>query len=101
MATPAPGYSKSLEADIRAHGGRYIEAPVSGSRKPAEDGQLVAMLAGNPEDVASVRSLLAPMCRALIDECHALYGEAKALGSGSDDMVAVIRAIEQRTAHLA
>jgi 3-hydroxyisobutyrate dehydrogenase len=67
MATPAPGYSKSLETDIRAHGGRYIEAPVSGSRKPAEDGQLVAMLAGNPEDVASVRSLLAPMCRALID----------------------------------
>jgi len=200
MATPAPGYSKSLEADIRAHGGRYVEAPVSGSRKPAEDGRLVAMLAGNPEDVASVRSLLAPMCRALvdcgpvpnglqmklavnlfmiamvtglaeavhfaqrngldlaqllaildaspmasdvsrvkaakliapdfaaqasisnvqenvrliataardagiasplIDVCQALYGEAKALGSGRDDMVAVIRAIERRTARLA
>ena len=46
-----------------AEGGRYVEAPVSGSRKPAEAGQLVAMLAGEPEDVASVRSLLAPMCR--------------------------------------
>jgi 3-hydroxyisobutyrate dehydrogenase len=63
MATPAPGYSKALETHIRSAGGRYVEAPVSGSRKPAEAGQLVAMLAGEPEDVASVRSLLAPMCR--------------------------------------
>jgi 3-hydroxyisobutyrate dehydrogenase len=63
MATTPPGYSKALEADIRAEGGRYVEAPVSGSRKPAEAGQLVAMLAGEAEDVASVRPLLAPMCR--------------------------------------
>lgn len=63
MATTAPGYSRALEADVRAGGGRYVEAPVSGSRKPAEAGQLVAMLAGEPEDVASVRPLLAPMCR--------------------------------------
>jgi 3-hydroxyisobutyrate dehydrogenase len=63
MATTAPGYSRALEADVRAQGGRYVEAPVSGSRKPAEAGQLVAMLAGEPEDVASVRSLLALMCR--------------------------------------
>jgi 3-hydroxyisobutyrate dehydrogenase len=63
MATTAPGYSRALEADVRAQGGRYVAAPVSGSRKPAEAGQLVAMLAGEPEDVASVRSLLAPMCR--------------------------------------
>jgi malonate transporter and related proteins len=31
-----------LEVDTRAAGGRYVEAPVSGSRKPAEAGQLVA-----------------------------------------------------------
>jgi 3-hydroxyisobutyrate dehydrogenase len=63
MATPPPGYSTSLEADVGAAGGRYVEAPVSGSRKPAESGQLVAMLAGDPEVVQSVRPLLAPMCR--------------------------------------
>jgi 3-hydroxyisobutyrate dehydrogenase len=34
----------------------------------------------------------------LLDVCHALYGEAEALGLGGADMVAVIRAIEQRTA---
>jgi uncharacterized membrane protein len=52
MATVAPHYSKALDAAIRAAGGRYVEAPVSGSRKPAEAGSLVAMLAGEPEDAA-------------------------------------------------
>lgn len=67
MATHSPCYSKSLEADIRAHGGEYVEAPVSGSRKPAEAGQLVAMLAGAADVVASVQPLLAPMCRKTVD----------------------------------
>jgi 3-hydroxyisobutyrate dehydrogenase len=196
MATIAPAYSKALEADVLAEGGRYVEAPVSGSRKPAEAGQLVAMLAGEPEEVASLRPLLAPMCREaiacgrvpnalfmklavnlflitmvtglveavhfaerygldiaqfiavldagpmasdvsrvkaaktvardfavqgaisnvlennrliaeaareagiaspLLDVCHSLYQETQALGLGGDDMIAVIRAIEQRT----
>ena len=196
MATVAPSYSKALETDILNAGGRYIEAPVSGSRKPAQEAQLVAMLAGKKEDVASVQPLLAPMCRRaidcgpspnallmklavnlflitmvtglveathfaqrygldleqfvavldagpmasdvsrvkaakllaqdfavqgaisnvlennrliaeaareahvaspLLDVCHALYGETQALGLGAEDMIAVIRAIEQRT----
>jgi len=33
----------------------------------------------------------------LIDVCLALYGETRSLGFSADDMVAVIRAIEQRT----
>ncbi|MEU7084969.1 NAD(P)-dependent oxidoreductase [Streptomyces achromogenes] len=63
MGTTAPEYSRALEADIRAAGGRYAEAPVSGSRVPAEQEQLVAMLAGEEDAVAAVRPLLAPMCR--------------------------------------
>jgi len=196
MATVPPAYSKALETDVLAAGGRYVEAPVSGSRKPAEAGQLVAMLAGLSEDVAAIRPLLAPMCQQsfdcgavpgallmklavnvflitlvtglaeathfaeclgldlatfvavldagpmasnvsrvkaakllkqdfsrqaaisdvlknnqlvveaaheagiaspLIDVCFALYGQTEALGHGEEDMVAVIRAIEQRT----
>jgi 3-hydroxyisobutyrate dehydrogenase len=62
MGTVFPTYSRELEADIRAAGGRYVEAPVSGSRKPAEAGQLVAMLAGEPATVEAVRPLLAPLC---------------------------------------
>ncbi|MFI9270869.1 NAD(P)-dependent oxidoreductase [Kitasatospora sp. NPDC052896] len=63
MGTTAPAYSQQLEADIRAAGGHYVEAPVSGSRTPAEAGELVAMLAGEPAAVELVRPLLEPMCR--------------------------------------
>jgi 3-hydroxyisobutyrate dehydrogenase len=197
MATVAPSYSNALETDIRAAGGHYVEAPVSGSRKPAQEAQLVAMLAGKKEDVAAVQPLLAAMCHRsidcgpipnalvmklavnlflitmvtglveathfakckgldlerfiaildagpmasdvsrvkaakllmqdysvqgaianvlqnnrliaeaareahvaspLLDVCHALYAETLALGLGNADMIAVIRAIEQRTA---
>ncbi|MBR1221983.1 NAD(P)-dependent oxidoreductase [Bradyrhizobium sp. U87765 SZCCT0131] len=67
MGTTEPDYSRALEADIRAAGGHYVEAPVSGSRKPAEAGQLVAMLAGEPAVVAEVRPLLQPMCHTATD----------------------------------
>lgn len=196
-STVLPSYSKALEIDIRAAGGRYVEAPVSGSRKPAEAGQLIGMLSGDDDDVVSVRHLFKPICREtfvcggvpgaltmklavnlflitmvtglaeathfaqrlgldlarfvsildagpmasdvsrikaakllawdfgrqagitdvlknnslvavtareagiaspLLDMCHALYGETQALGFGEQDMIAVIRAIEQRTA---
>ena len=197
MGTTSADYSRRLGADIEAAGGTYVEAPVSGSRKPAEAGQLVAMLAGAPEVVETVRPLLQPMCRdmvpcgvvpnallmklavniflitmvtglaesvhfaerhgldlerlvavlnagpmasdvsrikaakllsgdfsvqaaitdvfknnrliteaartakvasPLLDVCHALYGETEAMGLGQEDMAAVIRALEQRTA---
>jgi 3-hydroxyisobutyrate dehydrogenase len=63
MGTTSAGYSRALEADVQAAGGRYVEAPVSGSRGPAQQGQLVAMLAGDEAAVAQVRPLLAPLCR--------------------------------------
>lgn len=65
-ATVSPRYSKALEADIRAVDGQYVEAPVSGSRRPAEAGQLVAMLAGDTTAVGRVRPLFSPMCRAVL-----------------------------------
>ena len=66
MGSNSPDYSRGLAAEIVAAGGRYVEAPVSGSRKPAETGQLVALLGGDAEAVAEVRPLLAPMCRETI-----------------------------------
>ncbi len=62
MGTTSAGYSRVLEAEIRAAGGRYVEAPVSGSRGPAEEGRLVAMVAGDEAAVAQVRPLLSPLC---------------------------------------
>ncbi|MFF7445451.1 MULTISPECIES: NAD(P)-binding domain-containing protein [unclassified Streptomyces] len=63
MGTTSAEYSSALEDDIRAAGGRYVEAPVSGSRAPAERGELVGMLAGDEDAVATVRPVLAPLCR--------------------------------------
>ena len=73
MGTSSPEWSRGLDADIRAAGGRYVEAPVSGSRVPAEEGQLVGMLAGADDDVAMLRELLRPVCRETIP-CGAVPG---------------------------
>jgi 3-hydroxyisobutyrate dehydrogenase len=63
MGTTSPEHSAELETCLRAAGGRYVEAPVSGSRGPAERGQLVAMVAGEPTAVESVQPLLPLLCR--------------------------------------
>lgn len=66
-ATVSPGYSRGLEQDLRAVGARFVEAPVSGSRKPAEAGTLIAMLAGEPAAVAAVAPLFAPLAKQAVD----------------------------------
>ncbi|MET1004043.1 MAG: NAD(P)-dependent oxidoreductase, partial [Propionibacteriaceae bacterium] len=61
----APEYSRSLAADIRAAGGRFVESPVSGSRGPAEAGTLVALPGGDPDDIEAALPLLEPMTKAI------------------------------------
>lgn len=73
MGTVSAEYSKRLSDDIRRAGGRYVEAPVSGSRKPAEAGQLVGLLAGEPDDLNRLRPILAPVCKQMFD-CGAVPG---------------------------
>ncbi|MEO9229937.1 MAG: NAD(P)-binding domain-containing protein, partial [Devosia sp.] len=55
MGTTSPDFSRGLATEIREVGGRYVEAPVSGSRTPAESGALVGMVAGDSDDVEFVR----------------------------------------------
>lgn len=62
MGTTSTDFSRELAAAVEAAGGRYVEAPVSGSRVPAEQGSLVAMVSGEEADVATVRDLVQPMC---------------------------------------
>lgn len=66
LATTSPEYSAALGRDVLAAGGRYVEAPVSGSRLPAEAGELIGMLAGSPADVDRVEPLLAPACARIV-----------------------------------
>ncbi|MDR7274177.1 NAD(P)-dependent oxidoreductase [Catenuloplanes atrovinosus] len=66
MGTISPEDSLRLRSAVHAGGGTYVEAPVSGSRVPAEKGELVAMVAGEPDAIGTVRPVLAPMCREII-----------------------------------
>jgi len=49
MSTVSPGTSRELAAKLAAKGVDYLDAPVAGSVKPAELGQLVIMVGGKKE----------------------------------------------------
>lgn len=66
MGTTAPTYSEALGRDVVRAGGRYVEAPVSGSRRPAEEGRLVAMLAGDEGDLDEVETVVGPTCASVV-----------------------------------
>ena len=66
LGTTSPEFSLALARDVEAAGGDYVEAPVSGSRLPAERGELVALVAGPDGAVDRVVPLLAAMCREVV-----------------------------------
>ncbi|WP_285550248.1 NAD(P)-dependent oxidoreductase [Actinoplanes regularis] len=66
MGTTSPAWSRGLAEQVRDAGGWYVEAPVSGSRVPAETAQLVVMLAGRDQDLDRVAPVLRPMCREIV-----------------------------------
>lgn len=47
MSTVDAETSSRIAAAIEQNGGRFLEAPVSGSKKPAEDGTLIILAAGD------------------------------------------------------
>lgn len=67
LGTTSADYSQALQHDVAACGGRYVEAPVSGSRAPAEAGTLVGMVAGDAAAVARATPLLGAFCRQVVD----------------------------------
>lgn len=67
MGTMTPAWSARRSGEIRQAGGAWVEAPVSGSRGPAEAGELVAMLAGDPAALGVARAVIAPCCREVFD----------------------------------
>ncbi len=61
MSTVDPLTARTIGREIEAAGGRFLEAPVSGSKKPAEEGSLVILAAGNQslyEDALPLFNLL-------------------------------------------
>lgn len=71
MGTTMPEYSALLAEDIINAGGKYIEAPVSGSRLPAEAGKLVVMVAGEKKLCTELSLLLSPIAASVV-QCGAI-----------------------------
>ena len=61
MSSVAPGTTRKLESLSAAKGVEYIDAPVSGGVKGAQDGALTIMVGGKPELVEKCMPLLEAM----------------------------------------
>jgi 3-hydroxyisobutyrate dehydrogenase len=88
----------TLAAEIRAAGGGYVEAPVSGSRVPAERGELVVMLAG--ADAAALddtAALLAPLARAVV-RCGEVPGALRTKIAVNHYMMAMVASLAESLA---
>ncbi|KAJ8105774.1 hypothetical protein ONZ43_g7290 [Nemania bipapillata] len=59
-------FSHYLAKEVSGVGGRFVEMPVSGSKLPAEQGQLVAMLAGDADVVSEIRHVMEPIAKAAV-----------------------------------
>ncbi|OWA33863.1 3-hydroxyisobutyrate dehydrogenase [Saccharibacillus sp. O16] len=55
MSTIAPEEARAFAERIEAAGGRYVDAPVSGSVAPAQNGQLVILAGASKEALVSVQ----------------------------------------------
>ncbi len=61
MSTVDAGTAQKIGAAVRERGGRFLEAPVSGTKKPAEDGTLIILAAGERTLFDEVRPALDKM----------------------------------------
>ena len=63
LSTIAPKSSIKLSKLVKKLGGSYFECPMSGSRKPAIDGTLLLLTAGELEELNSLASLFSSFSR--------------------------------------
>lgn len=61
MSTISPAYARQAAAAVRETGADYVDAPVSGSKKPAEEATLVILAGGNETTIAAVEPVLLAM----------------------------------------
>jgi len=66
MSTVSPRYTRELSERLAPSGVTFIDAPVSGSRKPAEEGTLIIFAGGNRERVTELTPLLETMGKKVI-----------------------------------
>jgi 3-hydroxyisobutyrate dehydrogenase len=72
------GRRAAIAAGVRAekHGARFVDAPVSGSVRPARSGELVALMGGSMRSIERVRPILAALCKKVIHAGGVGQGQA-------------------------
>lgn len=98
LGTVSTTSASALHERVGKAGGRYVEAPVSGSRVPAQRGELVVMLAGDG-DLAPVERLLAPTSRTVV-QCGAVPAATATKLSVNAFLVSLVTALAE-SVHLA
>jgi 3-hydroxyisobutyrate dehydrogenase-like beta-hydroxyacid dehydrogenase len=66
MSSVAPSFTMELAKTLAPSGARFIDAPVSGTKKPAEDGALVILAGGSQERISQLTPLLTTMGKKVI-----------------------------------
>jgi 3-hydroxyisobutyrate dehydrogenase-like beta-hydroxyacid dehydrogenase len=66
MSSVAPAYTRELAGELEPSGVVFIDAPVSGTKKPAEDGTLVILVGGPENKVKELEPLLLAMGKKVI-----------------------------------
>jgi 3-hydroxyisobutyrate dehydrogenase-like beta-hydroxyacid dehydrogenase len=66
MSSVAPHYTRELAAELEPSGASFIDAPVSGTKKPAEDGTLLILASGPREQVQELEPVFLAMGKKVI-----------------------------------
>jgi 3-hydroxyisobutyrate dehydrogenase-like beta-hydroxyacid dehydrogenase len=66
MSTVSPDTTAEVREAVRTAGGRFVEAPVSGSTVAAETGALLVLAAGEEADVDAAEPVLSTMAREVV-----------------------------------
>lgn len=77
---------------VRDAGGRFIDAPVSGSPSPAEKGELIALVGGKLNDITRAQPVLLAMCKRILHAGDVGQGQALKIllnGIGIQQLVAL------------
>ena len=66
MSSVSPSFTKEMAVQVAATGAAFVDAPVSGTKKPAEEGTLVILAGGKPERIKELEPLLLSMGKKVI-----------------------------------
>lgn len=92
MSTIGRRAAISAARRVEEHGGKFVDAPVSGSVGPASTGHLVALVGGGVTTVERVRPVLSALCKRVIHAGPIGQGQALKVilnGIGAHHLVAL------------